>query len=495
MHRIRSRTERLLEILPGACVWCTFICGIIFSFFQPLLVVFYIILFDFYWLLRVLYFVVTLLYGWRHYRQALRIHWFQKLSKSTLPWQKIFHLVFLPMTNEPFEIIDETFRALSTVDYPRDRFIIVLAGEERYKNHFQLVAEKIQEKYGTLFYALLKTLHPSDIPGEMKSKGANLHYAAARARRFIDEHGIAYESVIVSAFDIDTVVHSEYFACLTTTYCTQTEPTRSSYQPVVLYNNNIWSSPAPMRLAAFSTTFWLMTELARPDRLFTFSSHSMSFRALVDVGYWQNNIVSEDSRIFLQCFMHYHGAYRVTPLYIPLSMDTVMADTIGKSLKNLYKQQRRWAWGIEHFPYMVLSFAKDPKIPLRKKIKLVWLQFEGMYTWATAPILIFFLGRLPLSVGGDAFKTTVIAQNAPFILETLLNLSMIGIFATGLLSFFLLPPRPHSHPPHRILTMIGQWVLLPISLIVFSSLPAIDAQTRLMFGKYLGFFVTEKRRV
>ena len=33
----------------------------------------------------------------------------------------------------------------------------------------------------------------------------------------------------------------------------------------------------------------------------------------------------------------------------------------------LYKQQRHWAWGVEHFPYMVKQFAEHPQLPFGKK--------------------------------------------------------------------------------------------------------------------------------
>jgi len=220
----------------------------------------------------------------------------------------------------------------------------------------------------------------------------------------------------------------------------------------------------------------------------------MSFRALVDVGFWQKDVVSEDSRIFLQCFMRYDGAYRVVPLYIPVSMDTVMAESPWKSFVNLYKQQRRWAWGVEHFPYMIEEFKKHPNIPFWKKTRMLWLQAEGMYTWATAPILILLLGRLPLLFNHSSAYTRVIAQNAPYILEWLLNASMVGIFVIAFLSLSILPARPTKTRIIRWITMVGQWLLLPITIIFFSSIPAIDAQTRLMLGRYLGFYVTEKKR-
>jgi len=40
--------------------------------------------------------------------------------------------------------------------------------------------------------------------------------------------------------------------------------------------------------------------------------------------------------------------------------------------------------------------------------------------------------------------------------------------------------------------MIIQWYLLPIVSFVLSSLPALDAHTRMIFGKKLDYKVTEK---
>jgi hypothetical protein len=369
-----------------------------------------------------------------------------------------------------------------------------LAGEERKKDHFLPIAAAIEKEFGHEFLRFLVTVHPKDLPDEIVGKGSNNNWAGHRAQELIDELGIPYEDVVVTAFDCDTVAHPQYFAYLAYAYLTHPNPTRSSYQPVALYNNNIWDAPAIVRIAAFGTTYWLFSELARPERLSTFASHSMPFKALVDVGFWQKDIVTEDSRIFLQCLMHYDGDYEVTPMYIPVSMDAVLGDTYGQSLVNLYKQQRRWAWGVEHFPYLVDGFRKNPRIPLGKKLHLLWNQTEGMYTWATAPALIFLLGNLPLWLAPEASRSTAFYQNTPHTLETLMQLSMIGVFVTALLSFGLLPPRPQTAKRHVWLVMALQWIFVPVTFVVFGAIPAIDAQTRLMLGKYMGFNVTQKKR-
>jgi len=231
--------------------------------------------------------------------------------------------------------------------------------------------------------------------------------------------------------------------------------------------------------------------------MYTFSSHSIGYQALVDVNFWQKDIVTDDSRIFLQCFFRYHGNFEVVPLYIPVSMDTVIGDSYWQGMKNLYKQQRRWAWGIEHLPYMMEKFRKNKMIPWWRKMKYLFNLAEGMYSWATAPILIFVLGHLPLWVATFHIESSsVIVQNTPYVLQWLMRAAMAGILVSAILSIGLLPKKPKSDPKHKYLIMLLQWLLLPITLILFGSIPAVEAQTRLALGKkyHLGFWVTPKAR-
>ena len=153
----------------------------------------------------------------------------------------------------------------------------------------------------------------------------------------------SYDNIIVSAFDSDTAVYLDYFLCLTWYFLTTPDRYHASYQPVPLYNNNIWQSPALSRVVASSGTFWQMIQQERPERLSTFSSHALPFKTLYEIGYWQKNMVSEDSRIFWNAFIAYGGNYTVVPLSYPVSMDANLAPTFFKTIKNIYKQQRRWA--------------------------------------------------------------------------------------------------------------------------------------------------------
>jgi hypothetical protein len=285
-----------------------------------------------------------------------------------------------------------------------------------------------------------------------------------------------------------------YFAQLSYTFLTADCPTRASYQPVPLYNNNIWDAPALNRLVAINSSFWQMVESSRSDRLVTFSSHSMSFATLVEVNYWPTDVVSEDSQIFWRCFVHYAGHYKTIPLFTTVSLDAVSLGSYWSSLVGQYKQNRRWAWGVVDFPYVVYEFAYDRLIPFWKKLLFAYRLFEGHYFWATAAPIIAFLGWLPLVLGGGLFENQVFATNLPQVTGAIMTVSTLLLIFFVMLYFQLLPKPRHGKTRLQLFTMLFQWLLVPISSLLFGAIPAIDAQTRLMLGKYMEFWPTPKVR-
>lgn len=457
--------------------------------------IYFIILFDIYWVLKVMNFSFYLIVAWLRFRTVRRIDWKDKLRREIADYQNKKHVVFLTVFNEEWSVVKTAVQSVCDSAYDKEKFTIVIAGEEMLKEHCEMIFEKIKAEFSGCFADVIFFLHPKKAPEEIAGKGSNLNYAERKVKKYVDERGWDYKEIIVTVFDIDTVCHSQYFAYLTYLYCTHPNPTRSSYQPIALYNNNMWESQAALRVMAFGTTFWMMTSLARQDSLVTFSSHSMSFQALVDAGFHEKRIVSEDSRIFYQCFLAYNGEYEVTPMYIPVSMDTVRDDKLWKSLKNLYLQQRRWAWGVEHIPYLLWEFRKKGRlIPWWKKAKWIFVEWEGKWSWALVALIITILGRLPLWLATESVRQSALFFNAPHVLENLMIMAMSGLLLSAILSIPLLPKRPESHPVHRYFIMVLQWAMLPFTMIFVGAIPAIDAVTRLMLGKYLGFNISQKKR-
>ncbi|MBI5912880.1 glycosyltransferase family 2 protein [Candidatus Azambacteria bacterium] len=489
------RWYRVLEIVPGALSWGTLALTMLLAWLTPVFIAFFVIAFDIYWFLKTVFLSLHLRSAFKKMRANIGVAWHEKLKEEKPGWEEYHHLILLPMYKESWEVVGASLRALAAANYPKEKMIVVLATEERAGEEARAIAEKAHEEFGTTFFRFVITTHPKDIEGEMAGKGSNINFAGRKAKEdIIDALGIDHKKVIVSAFDIDTVIWAEYFARLMYVYLSVPRPERVSFQPVPFYINNIWHAPAVARVIAFSATFWHMLQQERPERMTTFSSHSMSLTALCDVDFWQPNMVSEDSRIFWQCFLRYDGDYAVEPMYYPVSMDANVADTFWQTLVNQYKQQRRWGYGVENVPYFLFGFFKNKKIDFWKKVKFGFVIIEGFHSWATNALIIFLLGWLPLYLGGEAFNATQLSYNLPLVTKYIMTLSMIGVVTSALLSVLILPPRPPEYGRWKYALIVLQWPLMFLTIIIFGSLPGLDAQTRLMLGKYMGFWVTPKAR-
>ncbi|MEK7659489.1 MAG: hypothetical protein AAB338_02450, partial [Patescibacteria group bacterium] len=226
----------------------------------------------------------------------------------------------------------------------------------------------------------------------------------------------------------------------------------------------------------------------------TFSSHSMPFRALTDVDFWMTNIVTEDNVIFFQCFLKYDGNYRVIPLYFPVYMDANVGKNFRETAANVFRQHRRWGWGVETIPYMLFGFLKNKKIPVRKKIAQSFDYIESFWSWSTNSFIIAIFGWLPGWVGGIEFKTSILALNLPDIAGGIGSFSMIALIFSAFFSINLLLLKIGGYKKKQLAWLTLQWLFTPFIMIALIALPALDAQTRLMFGKYMGFWNTPKYR-
>jgi len=487
--------KRVFEIIPGALSWGIIIFFVVLAFVNPVLCAILIIIFDFYWIIRTVYLTTLLVIAYRKLHRQKYRSWLgdcQSLSKGR-DLENIYHLVIFPVYKETPDILMHSLEALRMSEYPKDKLIVVVAHEERNPLARQNAAE-LEEEFKDEFFAFISTFHPDKIQGEKRTKGANATWAATRSREFLDLRGIAYENVIVSCFDSDTCVDQEYFACLTYHFLTVPNPHRASYQPIPVYNNNIWQAPSFARIVEISASFCQLIESMRLEKFVTFSSHSMSFKTLVDIGYWPVDMISDDSVIYWKAFIHYNGDYRVIPLYITVSMDAAYSSSFFKTIVMQYKQKRRWAWGVENFPYVVYGFLNNNRIPVFTRFIRAFNLLESHVTWAIWAVILVLIGPLPLLLGGAVFNSMAIGYNLPKITGLLFNFTIITSLTWVILSRTILPPRPKEVSWTKNIIMILEWVIVPFAILVLGSSPALDAQTRMMQARYMEFNPTQKRK-
>ena len=542
--------QRTLEMIPGSLLWATLLGMVFASWLAPVGAAMFVIIYDIYWIHLTAYVALFSTIAFRNLRRGQRINWWERCARvlhveayrkeildraayigrvireepltwkekrilrrerkelavfaeelgelipikdEILDYREIVHVVSLPTANEGPEIIEPALDAIAASSFPKSQIVVILATEEREPEATRLPKVKyLTEKFEGVFRDFIVTTHKVE-NGEMKCKASNVAFAARKLMGYLDERHIDYKNVVFSNFDCDSVVHPEYFSALTYSYITDPKRLQRAYQPIPMYHNNIWDTNAFVRVMVTGSSFWHMYQSTRKSMV-TFSSHSEAFDTLVKVGFWPINMISEDSVIYWKGVSYFHGDYEVKPIPLPISLDAVLAETYWKTLKNEYKQKRRWAYGIENFPVTMRALWPDRKVKLTKKLAVTIEMLEGHYSWATSPLIIAFLGWLPLFLGGVAFNQSVLAHNLPSITRILMNLALTGLILYVSLSFLMLPPRPKKYGRMRTILMFSQWFLAPL-IALLGAFPAIDSQTRMLLGKYFGeFWVTEKMR-
>ena len=527
--------ERLFEILPGALSWTIIIGMSVFSFFNPIMASVVMIAFILYWVLRLFYMNIFLvvsymrlfieaktdwmkmiegidnleeysrilyrqknIYGLRQ-RLSFIIHRrqikFLKQSNLIPPKSKdIYHLVIIPVIKEGRSVVEPGIKSILNGRFPAKRALVLIALEEAAPDNIKTDMRLIEEAYRKEFLDLKVIVHPKDLPGEARVKGANATFAAKKAAEFFARQNIPFENVILSCFDADTVASFDYLGCLTYHYMITPYRNRTSYQPIPVFHNNIWEAPSFARILDIGTSFFQLIESTNPKKLVTFSSHSMSFKALVEVGYWPPDMISDDSAIFWKAFIHYDGNYRVRPMYTTVSMDIASGKNYRQTISNIYKQKRRWAWGVENLPIVMRAFLKPSKILFSKKLICGFKLFDAFISWATWAFLLAFISWLPAVFASREFSTSTVYYMAPRIRSIIFCLSSIGILICMVLSLCLLPKARKKQDIFKKVMHVFEWIFIPVFVLTLSAIPALDAQTRLMFGRYMEFWVSDKQK-
>jgi hypothetical protein len=521
--------------VPGALSWSIIIGACVFSFIKPLATALVMIIFLLYWVLRLIYMNIFLIisYGrlsvekdtdWMSYIEAVdnhsggaaglchpqrykniksrissAIHCKQlenlKKTGSMPPKSKdIYHLVVVTVVKETKDIVEPCIAAIKNGVYPAERILVAIALESRANENVKRDMEDLRKKYASHFFDLMVVMHPAGLPGEAAVKGANATCAARQAAEYFKSEKIPYENIIVSCFDADTVSRPDYFSCLTYYFMITPDRARASFQPIPVYYNNIWEVPSFARIIDIGTSFFELVEATNPSKLVTFSSHSMSFKALVDVGYWPVNLISDDSAIFWKAFIYYDGNYQTVPIYTTVSMDIAQGKNSLETFVSIYKQKRRWAWGVENFPIVLRAFLKSKNIPVYKRINFSYKLLDSFVSWATWSFLLAFLSWLPAVFAGREFATSTVYYIAPRIRGTVFSLAFVGILICMAISLLLLPARGEKNRTWQAITHVFEWLSIPVVILVLSALPALDAQTRLMSARYMEFWVTDKHR-
>ena len=525
----RSAKYRFFELLPAILSYGALITLVVLSLISPLLAAIYILLVITTFIVRAVGITVHTLIGSRRLRLAQTIDWSERLNDfndpvaayeskqktrseafgavahvenlrlaaadpDSFPKPKdIYNVVIIAAYNESYDVINTTIKSLINTTYDKEHLIVILGYEERGGEAIAKTAAQLEKEYASSFGAFLTVMHPRDLPNEIVGNGANITYAGRIVKEYVDKKGIEYKNAIVTTLDSDNHPHKLYFDYLTYEYIVHEDRKHLSYQPIALFTTNIWDVPAPMRVVATGNSFWNIISSMRPHILRNFASHSQPMDALVEMDFWSVRTIVEDGHQYWRSYFYFNGNYSVIPLYVPIYQDAVLDETYTKTLKAQFIQLRRWAYGASDVPYVATRvFTSKRNVPFMAGFSRFVRLLDGHVTLASVSIIVALGGWMPLLLNSQSYRD-VVAHQLPDVMSVIQQIALTGLIIMVFLSFKLLPPRPEYYKRHRTVFMVIQWVLMPLTAILYSSLSALNAQGRLFLGLYLTKFdVTAK---
>lgn len=487
--------ERALEILPGALTWLALTSPIWLSLALPYAVAYLILIADVYWLLTALRIAVLILVGYKKMEHAKSLD-FQKMLQKDFPgeWSKYYQLILVPTYKEALYILQPTFDAIVNSSCPKNKILIAVGFEERDDpekiKETEDYLRKIENKIGGVF----TTVHPYGLTGEVAGQGSNKNWMIKHIVPELGKRGINTDDVFVTTLDADFVISHHFLSGALHKYLSlpPVERDKRTFTGVFLYHNNYWQTPTPMRLMATGTSLWQMAEMVGSDKYMNYSSMSISLKALLDIGGWIPDKVNDDNGFYWKAYFHFNGDYKVVPHFLPISADAVQDTTLLKTFQNQYLQIKRWAYGVEHIPFIFKQyFTKE--MDFWNKTDRVLFKIWGDLKWGFLAIFVTF-GSLFIPLVNPNFRASVLSVNLPIVSSWILTITFFGLFVTIYVHEKIAPKRPADWSLFKRIWSYLQWLLIPLIIVTISSLPAIDAQTSLMFGRKLEFRVTNKAR-
>ena len=495
---MRQVGDRLLEAAPGLVTWVLLLAPawipFLFASYGALAVALGVLVFDVYWFLRSFLVITGTWSTYRKMRRDQRIDWLARCrcderAPGTADPLSFIHLSIIPTYTEPYHVLQKTCQAIVDANYPPELKMIAIITRETDLTGWENVA-RLQAQFGDRlggFFHVKDPLEPPLVPG----KSAAMNWGGRDMVKRLSAKGHDLARILVTDLDSDYRVHEQYFAWISYHHARLQPGRMVIWQPVPLFHNNIWAVPTAVRVMSAITSQWQMFLSSRPKRMVAFSSYTCSLRFVHDAGYWDKDVIPEDSRFFWKAFFAFGERFSVEPVWLPLYGDSPQSRDYASTHMSQYNQIKRWAWGITDVPYVMKRFFQHPEIPLRLRSRRFVNLFLNHLNWIFMPALLLFGSSLPVTVSVD-FSITDLATTLWYYSGALLVTTFSTLTTMIALEALMLPPKPKEWGPLRRALAYLQYLSYPVVGIMLSVVPALEAHTRLLLGKYLEYRVTEK---
>lgn len=195
--------------------------------------------------------------------------------------------------------------------------------------------------------------------------------------------------------------------------------------------------------------------------------------------------------MFFKVWLHFGKRVRTRAIHLPVYADAAEGATHWRSMASTYQQIRRWAWGVSDVPYLTLRSLDAQHIPWHARFARVGWYIEEHLVWPSHWFLLTLGGLLPPLLNPSYARTTLGTWQAAAF-STLLGLCLPSLVLAVLANVLLKWQFDGQLSVGMVMGDMVAFALLPVTGLAVVALPALEAHTRLLFGRSLAYQVTEK---
>jgi len=481
--------QRLLEIIVPISSWFLITLPLWLSPFHPAIVAYFIIAFDLYFFSKSLSTAYSCVVSYNEILFHSTIKYNKKL-KTFKNYKLLKHFILIPNYQEYLHKMEETIDELIKNDYPDKNGLYLILAFEKREEEAVAKSQVITKKYQKYFKEIFSYYHPLVI-NEEPGKASNQTYAAKIVDKYVEDNNFDRKNVLITICDADSKLPKNYFSYLSFEYLRDKDRLFHFYWAPVLLYNNFWQLPFLVRIQATLSSILRLAFLSQKENLIQVSTYSTNLWLLKKINFWDTDIIPEDWHVFFQAFFTFGEKVKTIPLFTIVNGDAVLSGGTMKTLVNRYEQEKRWAWGVTDVGYVLKRFFQTPHIEFWQKLKKIIFIIETHLFWPVSFFILTISASIPPLIN-PSFRRTVLGLLLPKLSALILTLSSGMLILYIYLDIKLRQKVNMKTSASSLPLLIVQWYLLPVVSFFFSSLPALDAHTRILLGKKLKYKVTEK---
>lgn len=407
-------------------------------------------------------------------------------------WKELQHIVIIPHWKEPYHVLEATVERLKNSNYPTKNINIVMAAEARDEEGIEK-SRKLKMLYGKYFNNFWITAHKMQ-EGDLIGKSSNMSYASKEIYRHITKLNWDLERTTITSCDADSQLPPDYFSNLTYYFIFDRDRKYKYYTGAVQLYANIWRLPFFARVKNSMSTIYNVGRLVRTDKLVPFSTYTTSFWMIKEIGFWSADIIPEDFHTFFKGLFAYPKKVSTVPIYQKILSDAAEGEGTIDTIKNNYFQERRWSWGISDDGWILKNMLKAI---LRGKatLRMIYMALHIVFDHIAGVGLAFLVslgGTIPLLIN-PRFANTILGFNLPIVSELIVRVTIVFLIIMIITDSFLKPSMGKKPSFFKRILLFLEWLIQPVVGLLMVTLPGFEAHTRLLFGKYLEYYLTKKK--